>query len=138
MTAAVSGPGAFSQRTDAPGQPIRELPNPDYGEATAFREQQKSAPLAEAAGTPRVDMPSPSTAPVAPVERRPLTPVFAPSQRPDEPITAGVPYGPGPSSIGTEQTPQAYLTSSQLREYANADASGALAWLANMLHSQGQ
>ena len=138
MPAVVSGPGSLSQRSDMQGQPIRELPNPDYGEATAFREQQKSAPLAEAASAPRVDMPPPSSAAQPPAERRPLTPVFAPSQRPDEPITAGVPYGPGPNAIGTEQTSQAYLTSTQLREYANADPSGALAWLANMLHSQGQ
>lgn len=140
MTAAVSGPGAFSQRTDAPGQPIRDLPNPEYGEATAFRDQQKAAPLAEAPGTPRVDMPSPSAtpAPQAPVTRGPLPGLFGASQRPDEPITAGVPFGAGPNSIGTERAPEAYLASTQLREYANADTSGALAWLANMLHSQGQ
>lgn len=140
MTAAVSGPGAYSARTDAPGQPIRELPNPEYGEATAYREQQKAAPLAEAVGAPRVDMPSPGAgpSPQAPAERPPMAGLFAPSQRPDEPITAGVPFGPGPSSIGTERASEAYTASTQLREYANADPSGALAWLANMLHSQGQ
>lgn len=139
MTAAVSGPGPFSQRTDAPGQPIRDLPNPEYGEATAYREQQKAAPLAQAPGTPRMDMPPVSPGPATPSSASaPLSPLFAPSQRPDEPITAGVPFGAGPSSIGTERAPEAYQASTQLREYANADPSGSLAWLANMLHSQGQ
>ncbi|WP_434439723.1 hypothetical protein [Lentzea sp. E54] len=140
MTAAISGPGAFSQRTDAPGQPIRDLPNPEYGEATAFRDQQKAAPLSQAPGIPRMETPPPSAGMAAPssAPTGPLPPLFAPSQRPDEPITAGVPFGPGPSSIGTERAPEAYQTSTQLREYANADPTGALAWLANMLQSQGQ
>jgi hypothetical protein len=134
----VPGPGAYSARTDTGGQPIRNLPDPQYGEATEYREQQKGAPLA---ATPRVQTPNvPSdrgTVPPA-TERPPLPPLFAPSQRPDEPITAGVPFGPGPNSIGTERTAEAYQASTQLREYANSDPSGALAWLANMLHSQGQ
>ncbi|GLY55322.1 hypothetical protein [Lentzea sp. NBRC 102530] len=137
----VPGPGAFSSRSDVGGQPIRDLPDPQYGEATEYREQQKGAPLAETPGVPTPSVPSArETGPAAasPAVRPPSVPLFAASQRPDEPITAGVPFGAGPSSIGTEQTPQAYATSNQLREYATSDPTGALAWLANMLHSQGQ
>lgn len=137
----VPGPGAYSSRPDAGGQPIRDLPDPQYGEATEYREQQKGAPLAE---TPRVSTPNVPSAPgngpaaASMTPSAPMAALFAPSQRPDEPITAGVPFGAGPNSIGTERVPEAYLASTQLREYANADSTGALAWLANMLHSQGQ
>lgn len=83
--AAVSGPGALSQRTDG-RQPTRELPDAKYGEAKEFREAQQGAPMAEE-------------------QRQPLTmpiPFGAPTQKPDEPVTAGVPVGegPGPEALG--------------------------------------
>lgn len=56
--AQVSGPGALSRRTDAGGQPIRSLPDPKYGEAQEFAQQQKAAPLAEAPGAPPGPAPS--------------------------------------------------------------------------------
>lgn len=143
MTAAISGPGAFSQRTDAPGQPIRDLPNPDYGEQTAFRDQQKAAPLAAADGGPAPSeaqaMSAPASSPEPMPSSQPLPPLFGPSQRPDEPITAGAPMGPGPNQIGpgpNGRTP--YPISSQLQEYAAGDSTGALAWLANTLAGMGQ
>jgi len=46
--AATSGPGALSQRTDGRPQPVRDLPNADYGEAGQFREIQQGAALASA------------------------------------------------------------------------------------------
>lgn len=68
------------QRTDGgPGsakQPLRRLPNADYGANKAFVEQQQAAPL-----------------PVA----NQITPpnIFAPTERPGEPVTAGLPIGEG-------------------------------------------
>jgi hypothetical protein len=72
--APVSGPGALSQRTDGK-LGVTGLP---YGE---------NAPLNEmAAGLPQgPQRPAPS-----------VVPLDAPSQFPDEPITAGAPFGPGP------------------------------------------
>lgn len=135
--AQVSGPGALSQRTDTGGQPIRNLPDPQYGEATAYREQQKGAPLAAQGPTPTPSAPSggPGLDPMA--EPAPPTPLFAPTQRPDEPVTAGAPLGPGPNTLAPGPTPtRAYPISSQISEYAAGNE--ALAWLANTLASQGQ
>lgn len=82
--APVSGPGALSQRTDGgPGnerQPIRDLPNPAYGEGQEFRAMQAGAPMFQ-----QQDMP---TAPVPPG-------LFDPTGRPDEPVTSGIASGPG-------------------------------------------
>lgn len=88
--AAVSGPGALSQRTDGgPGasQPASRLPDAKYGEQQAFQELQAAAPIAAAPGTP---------APPAPAEAGPeAVPFSAPTSRPDEPVTAGADAGPG-------------------------------------------
>lgn len=137
--AQVSGPGALSRRTDTGGQPIRALPDPDYGEAQAYEAQQKGAPLAEQARTPNPRMPEPSAGP-SPLAQPAEPPVglFSSSQRPDEPITAGAPSGAGPNTLtGGPLAPRAYATSDQLREYAGNDPSGSVAWLANLLSSQG-
>lgn len=72
--AAVSGPGALSQRTDR-GQPIRVAPGGNYGERKALEAQQAAAPMATspapAGGEPAVRSPGP-----------PLPDVFAPSDGP--------------------------------------------------------
>ena len=81
--AAVSGPGALSARTDGGAgsktQPIRRIPGQAYGEGQALVEQQQAAPL--------------------PVARRTQQPtklnIFAPTERPAEPITEGAMLGPG-------------------------------------------
>jgi len=83
--APVSGPGKMSQRTD--GQPAQYVSGLPYGEGQQFMDLQRSAPMA-AASTPTPT----STAPTAP----PVTPMGAPTERPDEPVTAGSPVGPGP------------------------------------------
>ena len=83
--AASSGPGALSDRTDGGAgsktQPLRRLPEADHGANKAFYEQQQAAPL--------------------PVAESPN--VFAPTERPMEPITEGVPIGQGggPTSMPT-------------------------------------
>lgn len=56
--AAVSGPGALSQRTDTktgtnpsnPSQPVRHIPTDTYGESKQLTTQQQSAPMAAAPG----------------------------------------------------------------------------------------
>lgn len=90
--AAVSGPGKFSARTDGkPGaQPVRDVTGLPYGEGQAFSQLQGSAPMADSQGTPA----APPFAGDAP------TPLHAPTERPDEPITSGVDVGPG---VGADQ-----------------------------------
>lgn len=76
--APVSGPGPFSARTDkGPGQPIRALPNAGYGETKDFEQIQSGAQMAAAPQGPSV------------------VPLHAPTQRPNEPVTAGASMGPG-------------------------------------------
>ena len=74
--APVSGPGALSQRTD--GQPAMQLPDAAYGEQAEFQAIQGGAPMA-------------LEGPV-----RPPMSLLAPDDRPDIPLTSGIPSGDGP------------------------------------------
>lgn len=83
--AQVSGPGSLSRRTDSP-QPTMALPNAKYGEQANFQQIQQGAPM---------------QAPADPMDGGgvPITPptgLADPSQRPNEPVTAGAPAGAGP------------------------------------------
>ena len=81
----VSGIGSMSERTDlnVSKQPTRYISGLPYGEGKATYEQQAAAPMAGAG---------------MPMAMPPVTPINAPTTRPDEPITAGVDFGPGPGS----------------------------------------
>ena len=82
--APTSGPGALSQRTDggpADTQAAQYVSGLPYGEGQALMQMQGAAPMAAA---PQM----PASAPIVPLN--------APTQRPDEPVTAGADAGPGP------------------------------------------
>jgi hypothetical protein len=99
--APVSGPGALSRRTD--GQGARYIAGGEYGEGQEMMDLQTSAPMSKAPAAPR-----PRTGrQVVSEEMTPPTPLFAPTERPDEPITAGAPFGPGPGP--TARTPMSSL-----------------------------
>jgi len=86
--AAVSGPGALSQRTDGgPTQAARYVPGLPYGQGQQTYSNQVAAPMAgnSMAGNPMPAMEMP-------------TELMAPTQRPNEPITAGIDIGDGPGS----------------------------------------
>jgi len=90
--APVSGPGSLSRRTD--GQGARYMAGGDYGEGQEMMDLQTAAPMAKteaSAARPRAR----AGRQAAPEAAMP-TPLFAPTERPDEPITAGAPFGPGP------------------------------------------
>lgn len=91
-----SGPGALSRRTDGgPAQPMRELPNAEYGAGKEFRELQQGAPLPQGAPTaPQPPAPMPATAGGG----QPVVPFNAPTTRPGEPVTSGADMGAGPGS----------------------------------------
>jgi hypothetical protein len=92
--APVSGPGQLSRRTDGgPGskQAMREMTGGKYGENKALMEQQQGAPLAGS--------PTPNPRVSAPAQQAPVTPLFSPTSRPEEPVTAGMPFGPGATSV---------------------------------------
>lgn len=85
--AAVSGPGAHSQRTDGRPQQM-DLPDAKYGEAAQFRDIQQSAAMG-APSAPSGGAPAPMQTP---------TPLSEPSQMGDQPVTAGADAGAGPGS----------------------------------------
>lgn len=130
--APVSGPGAMSQRTDG-RQPVRYMSGGPYGEGQEMMDLQSSAPMAE---TPPVAS-RPRRAAAAPTmgEGMGLTSLFAPSQRPDEPVTAGAPFGPGP---GPTMMPAANgKLASTLRKLVTSDESGSIARLLAMAERRG-
>jgi hypothetical protein len=90
--AGAAGPGKFSKRTDM------NMGSIAYGEGVETKAIQSGAPLAKTA-----DVRGARASDVrAAAAQSPVTPLFAPSQRPDEPITAGIPMGdgPGPEVLG--------------------------------------
>jgi hypothetical protein len=89
--APVSGPGALSQRTDGgPSQTPRPITGGEYGEGVAMMDLQRSAPMA-AAPVPQTQAQRGGAQPRAALP----TPLGAPTERPDEPITEGSSFGPG-------------------------------------------
>lgn len=96
--ATFSGVGKFAQRTDGgPGdtrQAQRKIPSAGYGEGTQTAEIQAGAPLAATGGS--AGMPLQAAQAQTQAAARKLVPLDAPTERPDEPITAGMPFGPGP------------------------------------------
>ena len=101
----VSGPGKFSVRTDLPA-------SQNYGDRKAMQEQIAGAPTArtpDVRGLPTGEVRAAAMS--APQES--VTPLFAPSQRPGEPITTGIPMGAGagPEVLGMQsQFAQAKLS----------------------------
>ena len=129
--APVSGPGALSQRTD--GQGAKYMAGGQYGEGQEMMDLQTSAPMSKAPEQPRMRQPR-SGRQVVEEGMRP-TPLFAPTERPDEPITAGAPFGPGPGPA-IRQQPVGRLAAT-LERLAASDDSGALAAFYRMAQSRG-
>lgn len=134
--AAVSGPGALSKRTDGGNaQKLRDLGDAQYGEAATFRDLQKAAPLAQTPQPGRGTVTSGSPTGGTPS----VTPLNAPTVRPDEPITAGAPVGagPGPEALGlTEGEPDYSSARSTLQSVADASGSVEVQALLQSLNSR--
>lgn len=85
---------AYGQRTDM-NQPITVASGQTYGSRREQVDAQKAIPL-----------PAPAPPPAPPAQGTatagPLTPLNAPTTRPQEPLTAGLPMGagPGPEALG--------------------------------------
>jgi hypothetical protein len=119
--AGVSGPGKFSKRTDG-----LNFQSDAYGAGVENAANKAGAPLAR---TPDVRPTSRSEMGMAPSQMEPVTPLYAPSQRPDEPITAGIAMGPGPGPevLGVTQRPEAL--SQVLAQMLPYDTNGEIAAL---------
>jgi hypothetical protein len=84
--AGAAGPGKFSKRTD--------LPSEYYGEGVETSAIKSGASLASTRGVADNVGGRPTGAPAV----APVTELFAPTERPEEPITAGIDSGAGPGS----------------------------------------
>ena len=120
--AGASGPGKFSKRTD--------LPSAYYGEGVETQAIKSGAPLAS---TPDV---RPSQAPAVPAQE-PITPLFAPTQRPDEPITAGIARGAGPGPEALMMNKSIVKLSDTLAAMLPYDTTGEIAVLYQEALSRG-
>jgi hypothetical protein len=93
----VSGVGSQSKRTDQnpSKQAMRYYAGGKYGEGKALLEQQQGAPMAGKVkqATPQQTKPSIFSQ---------LTPITAPTERPNEAPEVGMPFGegPGPTEVG--------------------------------------
>lgn len=95
--APVSGPGRLSRRTD--GQAVRPVTGLAYGENQELNTQQGAAPMAGST----VGQPQPPA-----VALPGMSPdLYSPTDRPDEPVSAGAASGPGPGpeALGPARLP---------------------------------
>lgn len=109
---------SYANRTDlqvVKPLPIQTATGQQYGKAAEQRAAQRAipmgrpptdavptAPAAPATGGPGASSPAPGPLPGT------LTPLDAPTQRPNEPFTAGMPTGagPGPEALGVHVGPE--------------------------------
>jgi hypothetical protein len=109
-------------------QPARYISGLGYGEGQKTMEQQQAAPMA---GTNKPK----STSPLAGM-MTPLTPLTAPTERPDEPLTAGMDFGPGPGSEALN-LPRERSLSEILAAMVDIDPTGEVQELYNFVVSRG-
>ena len=117
----VSGPGKFSVRTDLPA-------SQNYGDRKAMQEQIAGAPTARTAdvrGLPTGQVQAAAQA----APQAPVTELFAPTTRPDEPITSGVAVGPGPGPEVMGYAGQSEKLSDILSQMLPYDTDGEIAIL---------
>lgn len=94
--------------------PVRAAPGQGYGDAKAQTDAQRSVPM----GTPAAPQPRPEGVP-GPGQ---MGSIFDPTDRPDEPVTAGSAYGdgPGPEGLRDPATAQRDADVDRLRAYLPA------------------
>ena len=114
--AGAPGPGKFSVRNDLP-------PSTEYGERKQTQEIISGAPTATTRGVadPKLGRPK------SPMSD--ITSLYAPTQKPSEPITAGIDLGAGPGSEALGMTVPTQRLSDALAKMLPFDTSGEIAIL---------
>lgn len=119
--AGAAGPGKFSVRSDG-----MSLPSASYGEGVDTAAIKAGAPMAK---TPDVRGATNTQVRQAAAGAS-ITPLYAPTERPEEPITSGIAMGPGPGpevlGMRPQQTEKYSDTLAKLLPY---DESGEIAVL---------
>jgi hypothetical protein len=124
--APMSGPGALSQRTDGgPAQGAKYISGLPYGQGQATYDQQTAAPMAAAEPTP--------AAPALP----PMLSLNDMTQRPDEPLTAGLDIGDGPGSEVMNVPNRSQSLVDTIRYLTQFDSSGDAELIYRTLTDQG-
>jgi hypothetical protein len=125
----VSGPGKFSVRTDLPA-------SQNYGDRKAMQEQIAGAPTArteDVRGLPTGQVQAAAQA----AQQPPVTELYAPTQRPNEPITSGVAVGPVPGPEVMGYNGQSEKLSDILSQMLPYDTDGEIAILYQQAVSRG-
>jgi hypothetical protein len=123
-----AGPGKFSTRTDK-----LEMGSTAYGEGVETQAIKSGAPLSK----------TPDTRPARAGDVReaatqaPITELYAPSQRPNEPITSGIDMGAGPGSNALMMQKNMIKLSDSLAQMLPYDTTGEIAVLYQEALAQG-
>lgn len=123
--APVSGPGALSQRTDGgPTQGAKYIPGLPYGQGQQTYSNQVAQPMA---GNPFEGV------------LAGITPLTAPTERPNEPITSGMSFGagPGPEVLPAPPVMTEPTILSVLRKIAQQDSTGETELIYRMMEDSG-
>jgi hypothetical protein len=124
--APMSGPGALSQRTDGgPAQGAKYISGLPYGQGQETYNQQTAAPMAAAEQAP--------AAPAMP----PMLSLNDMTQRPDEPLTAGLDIGDGPGSEVMNLPNRSQSLIDTIRYLTQFDSSGDAELIYRTLTDQG-
>jgi hypothetical protein len=126
--AGVSGPGKYSVRTDS-----LRMGSTSYGEGIDTAAIKSGAPLAS---TPD-QRPMPAAEVRDAAMQAPVTELFAPTQRPNSPITAGIDMGPGPGSSALMMAKSSEKLSDILVKMLPFDTSGEIGILYQEALSRG-
>lgn len=113
----VSGPGALSQRTD-----MMTNSNPNvYGDRKDIEQLMSAAPMAK---KPQMQQPN-------------VTGLFAPTEMPNEPVTAGSPLGAGAGMESLNLPARNFNPTQILSRLAQSDPSGEIEMILNDLNARG-
>ena len=123
-----AGPGKYSTRTDN-----LQMGSTAYGEGVETQAIKSGAPLST---TPDVNPARAGDVREAAMQE-PVTELFAPSQRPDEPITAGIAMGPGAGPEVLGMRPATEKLSDVLAKMLPYDETGEIAILYQRAASRG-
>ena len=118
--AGVSGPGKYSVRTDS-----LRMGSTSYGEGVDTAAIKSGAPLAKTPDT----RPMPANEVRDAASQTPVTGLFDPSSRPNEPVTNGIDMGAGVGSSALMMAKSVEKTSDMLAKMLPFDTDGSIAIL---------
>ena len=123
-----AGPGKYSTRTDN-----LQMGSTAYGEGVETQAIKSGAPLSKTADV----RPARAGDVREAATQSPLTGLFAPSERPNEPITAGIDMGAGPGANALMMQKSTIKLSDSLAQLLPYDTTGEIAVLYQTALSQG-